>query len=365
MLVANKLGTKCERAAAVGASRPRAVAALATLAATSLALTGCAPERVPAPTSSASAPWVSTYTTPDPTELAPLRGTTVPAGSLNHASIAAKIDNHWDAQPQIGLERTDLLFEELVEGGITRYVAVWQSDIPELLGPVRSIRPMDPDIISPFGGIVCYSGGQYRFVQLMLNTPVYNAIHGQADTEDTFYRADDRDSPHDVLVRAQKVLAQHPDIAPPQQQFAYSLDGPSSTAGRIGTPTSKVEYRFSSSYYGTWTWDATQEKWMRAQQGHRDLDSHGNQLSANNVVIIRVSVVNDHGVPKTELHGSGEAWVSSGGATVHATWSKSSANRSIRLVDDNGVTVRLAAGNTWFELLPPQGEVKFVAPVAP
>lgn len=328
-----------------------------------VALSGCAPERAPEPTPTKT--YVSTYETPPPTQLAPLRGTTVPAGSLDHAAISAKVDNHWDARPQVALERTDFLFEELVEGGITRYVAVWQSDIPELLGPVRSIRPMDPDIISPLGGIVCYSGGQQRFVALMRRTPVYNAIHGQADTVNTFFRAKDRPGPHDVLVKAQEVLAQHPEIAAPAQQFAYSLDGASSTAGKDGTPTASIDYRFSSLYYGTWNWDAAAGKWMRVQQGDVDLDSNGAQLSAANVVVVRVNVVNDRNVPKTEFYGSGVAWISSGGATVRGTWSKSSATSPLRLVDGNGVTIRLAAGNTWFELIPPGGSVGFVPPVAP
>lgn len=344
------------------AGHGRAVALPLVAALAVLSLIGCAPERVPAPSESATPPWVSTYVTPDPTQLAPLRGTTVRAGSLNHASIAAKVDNHWDARPQVGLERTDMLFEELVEGGITRYMAVWQSDIPELLGPVRSIRPMDPDIASPFGGIICYSGGQQRFVRLMLDSPVYNAIHGQSDTRDTFYRAKGKPSPHDVIVKAQEVLAQHTDIAPPLQQFAYSLDGPSSSAGRVGTPTAAIQYEFSSLYYGTWNWDAAGDRWMRVQQGDVDLDSNGNQLSATNVVILRVNVVNDGGVPKTELYGEGEAWFSSGGATIHGSWSKGSASDPLRLNDDNGMTVRLAAGNTWFELIPPNGGVTFVAP---
>ncbi len=320
---------------------------------------------MPTPTGSSSPPWVSTYETPAPTELAPLRGTTVAAGSLDHASVAAKIDNHWDAWPQVGLELTDIVFEELVEGGITRYVAVWQSTIPDLLGPVRSIRPMDPDIVSPFGGIICYSGGQQRFVTLMRQTPVYNAIHGQADTSKTFFRTNTKRAPHDVLVRAKEVLAQHTDIAPPEQQFAYSLDAASSSAARDGTPTAVVDYRFSSLYYGTWTWDAASELWMRVQQGKTDKDSNGNQLTASNVVVLRVNVVNDGGVPKTVLSGSQEAWVSSGGSTVHGTWSKSSANDPIRLTDENGVTIRLAAGNTWFELIPPYGSVSFVGPTAP
>ena len=328
-----------------------------------LAASGCAAE-TPGPTPTRSPGYTSTYTPPAATELAPLRGTSVAVGSLAHASIAAKIDNHPDARPQVGLERTDLLFEELVEGGLTRYVAVWQSDIPELLGPVRSIRPMDPNIISPFGGIVCYSGGQQRFVNLMRNTPVYNAIHGQADTASTFFRTPTKKAPHNVLVKARDLLAQHASIPAPAQQFAYSLDAPSATAAKDGAPTAALNYKFSNLISGSWTYDPAKLVFLRNQSGKADLDSAGAQLSATNVVVVRVSVTNDFNVPRTEMIGSGEAWISTGGGTVHASWSKGSATDPIRLVDDQGVTVRLAPGNTWIELVPTAGAVQIVAPAA-
>ena len=336
-------------------------AAGATVLAIAVATAGCVADKpTPRPTPSRSS--ATPTPTAAPTSIAPLRGTTVPAGSLDHASIAAKIDNHPAARPQVGLEKTDLLFEELVEGGLTRYVAVWQSDIPDQLGPVRSIRPMDPDILSPLGGIVCYSGGQARFVALMRNTPVYNAIHGQADTASTFFRTPAKRAPHNVLVKAKDLLAQHQDIAAPAQQFSYAHDVPSSSAGKGGTPTAAINYAFSPATNGSWTWDAGQAAFLRAQGGRADLDGTGAQLKATNVVVLRVPVGNDGGVPKTELIGSGEAWASAGGATVHARWSKTSATDPIRLVDDTGATVRLAAGNTWIELIPLAGSVAFVAP---
>ncbi|MDQ1606389.1 MAG: hypothetical protein QOJ18_756 [Microbacteriaceae bacterium] len=342
--------------------RPTTVIAVAAILA--IAVSGCtadAPKPKPDPTSS----YISTYKTPAATALAPLRGTTVPAGSLSNASIAAKIDNHPDARPQVGLERTDLLFEELVEGGLTRYVAVWQSDIPDLLGPVRSIRPMDPNIISPLGGIVCYSGGQERFVALMRKTPVYNAIHGQPDTASTFYRTPTKKAPHNVLVKAKELLAQHSSIPAPAQQFAFALDVPSSTAAKDGKPTAAINYRFSTVMSGSWTWDAAAKVFLRKQAGAVDTDSAGAQLKATNVVVIRVPVTDDQNVPRTEMIGGGEAWVSSGGATVHAHWEKRSATDPIRLVDDNGVTIRLAAGNSWIELVPLAGAVEFVGPATP
>ena len=323
-----------------------------------LTTAGCAPERTAPPTPSST----PTFTTPPPTAIAPLRGTTVPAGSLDHASIAAKIDNLPVARPQVGLESADLVFQELVEGGLTRYVAVWQSAIPVLLGPVRSIRPMDPDIVSPLGGIICYSGGQQRFVDLMRKTSVFNAIHGQADTASTFFRTPTKVAPHNVLVRAQELLAEHSRIPAPAQQFEYSLTMASSTGVKDGTPTAVVNYSFSGISTGSWTWDAARSVFLRSQGAGPDLDSAGVQLSATNVVVIRVAVTDDEGVPKTNLIGSGEAWISSGGGTVHATWSKSSATDPIHLVDGAGAAVRLVAGNTWIELVPTAGSVSFVAP---
>ena len=75
------------------------------------------------------------------------------------------------------------------------------------------------------------------------------------------------------------------------------------------------------------------------------------------MVIVRVPISNDGGVPKTELVGSGEAWVLSGGGMLHASWSKADRVAPIRLVDDTGAVVQLAPGNSWFELVPNSGSV--------
>ena len=345
-------------------TRARSRQGSAVALACALALSGCTSAAVlpkPSATATPSPSYISTYQPPAATDVAPLRGTTVAAGSLAHASIAAKIDNHWDARPQIGLESTDIVFEELVEGGITRYVAVWQSTIPKVFGPVRSIRPMDPNIVSPLGGIICYSGGQPRFVNLMRRAPVYNAVHGQPDTASSFYRTPTKTAPHNVLVNGPKLLALHKKIAPPKQQFAYSLDPASSTAAKDGSPTKTIAYTFSPAMSGAWTYDDAHKVFLRSQGGDKDKDSTGAQLKATNVVVLRVKVTADGNVPRTEMISHGEAWVSTGGATVHGTWRKPSATDPIRLLDADGVDIRLSAGNTWVELIPTAGAVRFTA----
>jgi len=318
---------------------------------------------MPAPSASESAsPSPSATAAPAPPALttAPLTGELVPLGSTAHPSLAAKIDNHVGARPQVGLQDADLVFEELVEGGLTRYVAVWHSEIPAEIGPIRSIRPMDPDIVSPLGGIIAYSGGQQRFVALMRGTNVYNAIHGQSDTEPFMYRTRDKQAPHNVIVRAQDLVAVHADLAAPPQLFRFATSVKWSSAARFGVRASALQLTLGGSSHPSWTWDGGRRLWLRAQDGSPDLDSAGGQLSAVNVVVLRVPVSTGLGVPKTELIGSGEAWIATGGRVVHASWSKADRVSPIRLVDDSGQMISLARGNSWIELVPLSGSVQQV-----
>ncbi|MFN4002926.1 DUF3048 domain-containing protein [Microcella sp.] len=328
-----------------------------------LGAAGCTAPEAPMPTPTPSPSYVSTYVPPPEYGIAPLTGEQIEVGALTAPSLAAKVDNHPSARPQVGLDRTDIVFEELVEGGLTRYVAVWHSDVPSVIGPVRSIRPMDPEIISPLGGIVAYSGGQQRFVQLMLAAPVYNAIHGQSDTASTFYRGDNAPAPHNVLVKAPQLISQHLDLAAPRQQFAFAESLAAASATKEGRPTSAISLVFGSSSAPVWKWGEKTQRWVRFMTGgERDMAASGEQLSADNVVVLRVPVQVISSIPTTKLIGSGEAWVSSGGATIKATWSKRSLAAPIRLLDANGVAVRLAPGNTWVELVPLAGSVTFSRP---
>lgn len=341
-----------------GGNRRRGAVGVLSLGAVAALLAGCAASPAPEPEETPDPPeYVSDYEAPPATAIAPLTGAVVPAGSLGTPSLAAKIDNHVEARPQVGLWAADLVFEELVEGGLTRYVGVWQSNVPAEIGPVRSIRPMDPDIISPLGGIVAYSGGQQRFVTLMRAAPVYNAIHGQSDTAETFFRTPSKRSPHNVLVKATELIAEHGDLAAPQQLWSFADTAANCSACRDGAPQGSVALVFGEPSHPSWTFDGTAGTWIRAQSGVADLDDRGQQLAAVNLIVLRVPIGNDGGVPKTQLIGAGEAWVAAAGRVLHATWSKPSATSPIRLVDDTGSVVRLAPGNSWIELVPTSGSV--------
>jgi hypothetical protein len=310
-----------------------------------------------------STPRSTSTAKPSKSSLAPLTGVASDASDgsdeedLAGPSIAAKIDNHPAARPQVGLAAADIVFEELVEGGLTGYLAVWHSSIPSKLGPVRTVRFMDADIATPFGGIIAYSGGQERYVEQMETTGLHNAIYGQDATADTIYRTESRLAPHNVLVRAQRLVARHTNLDAPEGQFTYADAGETPSAVAAGTVTSTFPLSFSPESTRAWAWDGARSLWARTQDGAPDLDPTGFSYGANNVVVLRVAVSADQDETKTELIGSGEAWVASGGSVLHASWSKDSAAGPIELVDDAGEPIALQPGNTWVELVPLTGSV--------
>ena len=314
-------------------------------------LTGCAGFQLPGlnldPNSTPSA-------TPTAVENAPLSGAPVPVGSLDHPVLMAKIDNSPEARPQVGLNDADIVFEELVEGGLSRYLAVWHSVIPAEIGPVRSIRPMDPDIASPFGGVITYSGGQQRFVQMMIDTGLKNVIDGQSGTEEFTYRSDTMIAPHDVIVRAATLIDSLADIAPPPPAFEFASDGAIPTALAEGTAAGRLITSFSGYNSPSWVFDAESGMYGRLQAGgETDVDENQQQLTARNVVAQMVEESSEYGyVPHALVVGEGVAWISTGGKTVEATWTKTAPDAMTVFTLANGDIVTLAPGRTWIELVP-------------
>ena len=310
---------------------------------------------------------------------APLTGvqyeeSTPEALQLKKPTVACKIDNGSEApRPQSGLNSTDIVFDEMVEGGLTRLVAIWHSAQPDGIGPVRSIRPMDPDITSAFGGIVCFSGGQAVFVNMIKQAPVFVASETTEQGKGTFSRSTDRIAPHNVIVNVQKLAADHPELTPPAQQFQYGKDVQTSSAGASGTSVTKFEVKFPSAS-ALWEPSSDGANWLRTQDGKPLTDKlDGGQVAATNIVVMSVKIDRSYldrkygHIPKTLMIDTGKAWVFTGGKYVEATWSKASATSPILLTDAAGAPVLLAPGNTWVELMPvaPEGKISIsAAPVA-
>lgn len=291
-------------------------------------------------------------------EAAPLTGQEFVAGSLDRAVFMAKIDNHPDARPQFGLNEADVVFEELVEGGMTRYVAIWHSTIPAEVGPVRSIRPMDPDIASPFKGVIAYSGGKLQFIYMMRDTQVENFMHGLEKTAPYMFRTDKRAAPHNVLVKASKVIEDRPNLVAPDRAFTFAAANEMPTAVQFGAPRDVLHARFSFDNQPSWVWDPSAGVYKRKQAGGEwDVDEKGNVLTATNVIAQVVTISREFGyVPRSVMIGKGTAYVSTGGKTFKVAWSKKDQNSHTQFTFQDGNVVKLAPGRTWIELVPTTGK---------
>jgi Protein of unknown function (DUF3048) N-terminal domain/Protein of unknown function (DUF3048) C-terminal domain len=304
------------------------------------------------PSSSASAASVT----------APLTGVSYPAGTNNFLAgpvVMGKIDNSPEARPQEGLNSTDVVFDEMVEGGLTRFLAVWHSKLPAEFGPIRSVRPMDPDLATAFGGIISYSGGQIPFVNAMRATGLYNADETSEVGKNTMVRVTNRVAPHNLFVKAQNLQALHLPLGAPKPFLSFASDSTHAnlvSPATSGTPVASVKAQFPAAT-ALWTWQ--DGLWRRTQDGKALTDAaDGKQITAVNVVVLRVAIDRSfrdprYGfVPKTLLEGTGKGTVFSGGKSLDVIWTKSTQAGYVKLTDTKGQTVSLLPGNTWFELVP-------------
>ncbi|WP_402462153.1 DUF3048 domain-containing protein [Isoptericola aurantiacus] len=331
-------------------------------AALALVLAGCsAGDPQPAPTTTV-APSVLAEAKGDPPDpdvpiVWPLTGEPTEKVAERPA-LAVKIENSPQARPQTGLEDADMVWEEVVEGGITRFVAVFHSTVPDAVEPVRSVRPMDPAIAAPLDGILAYSGAQQPFIQDVAAAGVQSVIMDAGDAG--FHRDPGRFAPHDVVGDPQTFLDQADGerTVPPPAQFAFARSAARSTVVTDGKAAGSVDVVMSPAQTSGWDWDEESGTWLRSEGSSESVSTSGARHAATNVVVLDVDVVDTSyrdasgaAVPETQLVASGSGLVASGGSVLEVEWSKESLQDPVVLTA-GGEPVELAPGNTWIELVP-------------
>jgi hypothetical protein len=320
--------------------------ALLVAACTGLAVSACsggdgrssAPATTDAPT---------TRTTRTPVAVAPLTGLPDPKGiASTRPALGVKIENTPDARPQTGLEQADIVYEEVVEGGITRFWAFFNSAAPGTVGPIRSVRSMDPNIILPFGGIVAFSGGTAPNVALVRATGLVTVDEGNAGP--AFFREPSRAAPHNLYGRTALLWGFGGTPVPPPPMFVYAR----SRTPASGEPVAFFHVGLQAGYDVTYVWDETRRAWARFTDGGEPFMAAGPrpvQVAPTNVIVQLIPY--GHGADG-DVMGSGEAWVFTNGRLIRATWGKAFAPAATQFVDAAGNPIALTPGPTWVELAP-------------
>ncbi len=173
-------------------------------------------------TSSSSTTTLPVTTTTNPVWLAPLTGLPDPTELTRHRSaLTIKIDNTPEAHPQYGIQDADVVYEEIVEGGITRLAAIFNSRLPTMVGPIRSVRRTDPQIVFPLGGIFAFSGGAQYAITAIAAAPV--KLIQESNAGAAMFRDSHRPPPHNLFGNAQLLMTYGGVPKPPPALFTYPL----------------------------------------------------------------------------------------------------------------------------------------------
>jgi hypothetical protein len=280
--------------------------------------------------------------TPAPPALWPLTGLEVTGELPSHPVLVTKVDNTSSSSPQIGLGAADMVVEELVEGGMTRLAAFYYSDVPPVVGPVRSMRASDIGIV-PTGAHVITSGAAAITLARINKAGIPFVTEGDKGV----YRDNARSAPYNLF--------SNPDVvakgikgggAPePYLEFGTSADYPGKKPAR----------NLSAGFGGhTTSWVFQGGKYVNTNS----YAAEGDAFRATSVLVMRVRI-GDAGyrdpagylVPETKFEGTGPAQLFHNGKVVQGTWSKDGLTGAIKLSTDHG-TLTVPAGRTWIELVP-------------
>lgn len=280
----------------------------------------------------------------------PLTGEPLTGTLPDHPAYVVKIDNTTSSAPQLGLDHADMVVEELVEGGLTRLAAFFYSNIPDNVGPVRSMRASDIGIVEPANAFLVASGAADATKHLLNQTDINRVTEGATG----FYRSSSRPAPYNLFIRL-SALAKNPSRSWKPPPAPYLPFGPA--ADFTGTvPVRSITATFSAAQ--TTDWKYTGKAWIRTDSNAQP--SH--DFPVDNVLILRVRL-GDAGyqdpagnpVPETKFYGSGQAVLVHGDKAVEGEWHKAGTQGRVTLATKHGKRLSVPFGHTFIELVPMSG----------
>ena len=279
--------------------------------------------------------------------------------TTKQAVTAIMIENSPDARPQSGLKNSGVVFEAIAEGGITRFLALYQQEKPSLVGPVRSVRMYYVDWLAAFNASVAHVGGSAAALA-EVRSGGYRDID-QFFNSGSYYRASDRYAPHNVYTSFERLDALNKSkgyISSVFTGFARkdSVAAPTPTATSINMTVSSALYNPSYAY------NASTNTYDRSEAGVPHLDRESGQISPRVVIALSVTettIFEDGYRESINAIGTGKATIFQDGTVQEATWTKAGKTDQVVFTDAAGTVVPLARGQTWITATPQTGGVSW------
>lgn len=276
--------------------------------------------------------------------------------TTKQAVTGIMIENSPDARPQSGLKNSGVVFEAIAEGGITRFLVLYQQEKPQLIGPVRSVRPYYIDWAAAFNASIAHVGGSSAALDEVRNGN-YRDID-QFFNANTYWRSTDRYAPHNVYTSFEKIDALNKEKGYNTSAFTgfSRIDGKASEKPTASTVNVTIS---SDLYNSSYAYNKTTNAYARSLAGEPHNDRETGQITPSVVIAMRVdesSIVEDASNHQAiTTIGSGKAVIFQNGLAINATWSKSSKTEQIKFTDETGKDIPLIRGQTWIAAIPNDG----------
>lgn len=265
--------------------------------------------------------------------------------------LGIMIENSIFARPQTGIDSAGMVFESVTEGGITRYLTLFQENMPKVVGPVRSVRPYFVNWVMGLDGSIAHVGGSAEALA-MLDSRNAKTL-SQFKYPDQYYRVTDREAPHNMYARTDDLRKLQEKLGHKTAEFEAfprSDDNPAQTPD-----TTRIAINYSGPDYAVeFRYDKKTNLYTRYLAGQVDKDRATNKpITVKNVIIIKM------GGAEVQAIGAGEAIVLKNGTAVKGRWKQTSYRERITISDSQGKEIPLNRGDSWFAIVPSTGSATY------
>ncbi|MDQ0230224.1 DUF3048 domain-containing protein [Metabacillus malikii] len=285
----------------------------------------------------------------------PLTGLKVESDTKNQRPIAVMVNNHPKARPQSGLHKADLVYEVLAEGNITRFLAVFQSDIPDVIGPVRSARDYYIDLSKGFEALYVHHGWSPSARQ-KLESGEADYLNGLFYDGTLFWRADHRKAPHNSYISFEHIQkgAKENNFTLEKEVIPFQFYTQEELLSLKGNELNEfvIKYHKSPEWQVTYEYDKTKQTYSRYSNNEQTVDlESGKSIELSNVFVVEMEheYIDDYGRRGIDLISGGKAFLMQKGLKQEVEW-KNIDNRIVPIKD--GEIIKFVPGRTWINIVP-------------
>ena len=290
---------------------------------------------------------------PGPKDYRLLDGKSVASEKIALKPIVVMLENHTESRPTAGLEYASIIYETIVEGDITRFLAVFDGEISaKKIGPVRSVRPFFIEIAEEWDGVLFHAGGSKDAIYKLTYSSVYNVNEISGDGI-YFWRDNNREMPHNLFTSADQIkraieaknIKTEADFSP----WLFKKDQPAGESGSINN----IEIDFSGNplYQVKYEYNQENNNYARYLAGKVHKTDRGIILKTKNIVLqyVDYDIIDSYGRLDINLTSGGKAEIYQDGRMIKGYWQKSK-NRT-RFYNQDNEEIRFNRGTIWVELL--------------